>query len=139
MNSFRFAVGIVLVFFTVMFIRCEKVTEISELVKNTKKIQVVFYNDTLPDTFVDVTDKKEIKQFANYISNEDSPLYKCGYDGQIVFFMDDESGATPKNSVAMEFNLQDDCAHITYQYAAALQSKKITGDGMKYLKSLQSK
>ena len=43
MQVFKLLVGIVLVFFTVMFMRCEKVTEISELIKNTQKIQVVFY------------------------------------------------------------------------------------------------
>ena len=62
MQVFKLLVGIVLVFFTVMFMRCEKVTEISELIKNTQKIQVVFYNDTLPDTFVDITDKKDFRR-----------------------------------------------------------------------------
>lgn len=139
MQVFKLLVGIVLVFFIVMFMRCEKVTEISELIKNTQKIQVVFYNDTLPDTFVDITDKKDIKKFNNYITNNDTPVYKCGYDGQLVFFIDDEEGAQPKNSVAMEFNLNPDCIHIAYQYAGALQTKQLSDDGIQFLISLQNK
>ena len=113
MQVFKLLVGIVLVFFTVMFMRCEKVTEISELIKNTQKIQVVFYNDTLPDTFVDITDKKDIKKFSNYISKDDTPVYKCGYDGQLIFF--------------------------AYQYAGALQTKKLSDVGVDFLLSLQNK
>lgn len=137
MQIYKLLLGLTLVFFTVMFMRCEKVTEVSELVKSTEKIQVVFYNDSLPDTFYDITEKKDIKNFNDYISDEEVPLYKCGYDGQIIFFVDDDEGAEPKNSVAMEFNLQPDCAHIAYQYAGALQTKKISSEGLEYLKSLQ--
>jgi|GEM_PF-1323793 len=139
MNIFKFLVGAILLFFTVMFLRCEKVTEISELIKSTKKIQVVFYNDSLPDTFVDITDKKDIKKFTSYITDEDIPLLKCGYDGQIIYFMDDEVGAGPKNSVAMEFNLSDDCAHVAYQYAASMQTKKLSDDGLSYLRGIKAK
>jgi hypothetical protein len=53
--------------------------------------------------------------------------------------MDDEEGAQPKNSVAMEFNLNPDCIHIAYQYAGALQTKKLSDVGVDFLLSLQNK
>ena len=136
MKLFNIILGVTLVFFTVMFMRCEKVTEITELVKNTEHIQVTFYNDTLPDTYVTIDDKGEIKKFADFISSEDVPVRKCDYDGQIVFFMDETIAAGAKNSVSMEFNLNGDCRHIQYMYADALQTKKLTDEGKEYLEKL---
>jgi len=136
MKLFNILSGAVLVFFTVMFIQCEKVTEVSELVKNTVKIQVVFYNDADPDTFIDIEDAKQIKKFSDYITNEDIPLLKCGYDGQIIFFMDNDLTDGPKNSVAMEFNLDDSCKHVAYSYGGSLHTKRLTKSGADYLSEL---
>lgn len=136
MKLYKILVGMVLVFITVMFMQCEKVTEISELIKNTEKIQVVFYNDSLPDTFVDIEDKKEIKKFKSFITDDDVPVLKCGYDGRIIFFMDNDLTEGPKNSVSMEFNFDDDCMHVAYQYAASLNTKRLSMSGAEYLKKL---
>jgi len=136
-NVFKILLGAYIVFMLVIFMRCEKVTEITELVKNTEKIQVIFYNDSTQNTFVDITDKKEIKKFNDFITNDDTPVYKCGYEGRIVFFMADDVAAGTKNSVAMEFNLSDDCRHIAYPYAGGLQTKLLSEDGISYLKNLQ--
>lgn len=136
MKLFTILAGAIIVFFTVMFMRCEKVTEVSELVKNTVKVQIVFYNDADPDTFVDIDNPKEIKKFNDYITSEDTPLLKCGYDGKIIFFMDNDLTDGPKNSVAMEFNLDDACRHVAYTYGGSLNTKRLTQDGVAYLSGL---
>ena len=136
MKVYYLILGAFLTFMTIMFMRCEKPTEVTELVNNTEKVQVVFYNGEAPDTFVEITDRNEIKDFNDYISSDDTPLRKCGYDGQIIFFLFPDVAAGSGNSVAMEFSLQPDCEHVEYKFADALQTKAITSEGMEYLHSI---
>ncbi len=137
MKIFNLVLGSALVFFVIMFLRCEKVTEVTELVKNTEKIDVVFYHDDKPNTVIQITDKAEIKKFGNYISTKDTPLYKCKYDGQIIFRISDDITSNDKNTITMEFNLQPDCVHVAYMYSEGLRTKELTPEGMSYLKALQ--
>ena len=137
MKIFKIILGAYLVFMVVLFMRCEKVTEVTELVKNTEKIQIVMYHDSTSDTYFDITEKKEISEFSDFISDENTPVYKCSYDGRIVFFMNDAIATGNKNSVAMDFSLQDGCTHIAYEYAGGLQTKELTEDGISYLKKLR--
>lgn len=137
MKIFNIVLGATIVFFVVMFFKCKKVTEITELVKNTEKIQITFYNDTIPDKFVEITDKDEIRKFDNYFSGIETPLYKCGYEGQILFFMQEDVAGGVRNSISMEFNLSDGCSHVAYNYAEALQTKELTEEGLQYLKAIK--
>lgn len=139
MKVFKIILGAYIVFMLVIFMRCEKVTEIDELVKNTEKVQIVMYHESSADTYFDITDKNEIAGFDDYISSENTPVYKCSYDGRIVFFMNDDVVSGNKNSVAMDFSLQDGCVHIAYEYAGGLQTKELTDEGIAYLRSLQTK
>jgi hypothetical protein len=138
MKLFKIILGAYLVFMVVLFMRCEKVTEVSELVKNTEKIQIVIYHDSSSDTYFDITEKKEISEFADFISDKNTPVYKCSYDGRIVFFMNDDVASGNKNSVGMDFSLKDGCEHIAYEYAGGLQTKELTDEGIDYLKKLLS-
>ncbi|MFI5172616.1 MAG: hypothetical protein ACHQFW_09505 [Chitinophagales bacterium] len=137
MKVFNIILGATIVFFVVMFFRCEKVTEITELVKNTEKIQITFYNDSLPDTYIEITDKSEIRKFDNYISTKETPVFKCGYDGQILFFMNEDVSNGKQNSIVMEFNLKAECRHVAYNYAGGLQTKEITDKGVEYLNGIK--
>ena len=107
--------------------RCGPVTEIDELVKQTERIQVVF-NTNLGD-YTDLTDRKSIRSFDDYITDEPTPLYKCGYDGYLIFF-------TENGSVRMDFNLQDDCLHVIYQYGESVETRRLSNEGADYLRSL---
>lgn len=137
MKLFNIVLGSVLVFFIVMFLRCEKVTEITELTKNTDKIQVVFYNDSVPNTIVEITDKSEIKKFGKFISSKDTPLYKCTYDGQLIFLLSDDVATGKNNTITMEFNLQPDCTHVAYMYAEGLHTKELSAEGVEYLRKVR--
>jgi len=114
----------------VMFMRCEKVSEIDELVKQTDRIQVVF-NSNL-GAYTDITERKEIRKFDEFITDEETPIYKCGYDGYMTFF-------TEHGSIRMDFNLQDDCVHVLYPYAQGLETRLISPSGVEYLLSIAPK
>ncbi len=127
LGMFRTILGVFLTFIAVMFIRCEKTSEIDELVKQTERIQVVFIINM--GDFTDITDRKSIRKFDDYITDEPTPVYKCGYDGYITFF-------TEFGSIRMDFNLQDDCIHVLYPYGETLQTRLISEEGEDYLRSI---
>ena len=137
MKLFNIILGSVIVFFIVMFLRCEKVTEITELTKNTESLQIVFYNDSVPNKIVEITDKNEIKKFGKFISDKDTPLYKCSYDGQIIFVLNNDVAIGKKNTITMEFNLQPDCTHVAYMYAEGLHTKELSEEGVEYLRKVR--
>ncbi len=139
MKLFNIILGATLVFLTVMFLRCEKVTEVTELVKNTAHLQVTFYNDSVPATHVDITDKNEIKKFSRFISSETIPVRKCKFDGELVFFMEDGIAAGGGNSVSMQFSLQPGCAHVEYMYADQLETKQLSEEGIEFLTEMKNK
>lgn len=120
--------GIYITFIAIMLVRCDKVTEVDELAKQTVRIQIVFTDDLL--NYTDVTSKKEIKRIANFITDEETPFYNCGYDGYMIFF-------TEAGSVRMNFNFQDDCAHVVYDYAMSIKTYRLSDDGIAYLKQLK--
>lgn len=124
----RLILGLYLTFITVMFVRCEKLTEVDELAKQSNRVQIVFSDNLL--NYTDVNDKKEIRRIANFITDEETPFYKCGYDGYMIFFTD-------HGSVRMDFNLQDDCAHVVYDYAMTIKTFKISEEGITYLRQLK--
>lgn len=101
-----------------------------ELAKQTDRIQVVF--NERADKYQDITSRKMIRKFDSYISEEDTPVYNCGYDGYILFF-------TENGSVRMEFNLDDECQNIVYTFAQVTYTKKLTPEGLAYLQSVQPK
>ena len=136
MKLFNIILGSVIVFFIVMFLRCEKVTEITELTKNTESLQIVFYNDSIPNKIVEITDKSEIKKIGKFISDKDTPLYKCSYDGQIIFVLNNDVAIGKKNTITMEFNLQPDCTHVAYMYAEGLHTKELSEEGVEYLRKV---
>ncbi|MBK6729640.1 MAG: hypothetical protein IPG60_01325 [Bacteroidetes bacterium] len=124
----RLLLGVYLTFMAIMFMRCSEVSEVDELAKQTERIQIVFTDDLL--NYTDITDKKEIKRIANFITDEETPFYKCGYDGYMIFF-------TESGSVRMNFNIQEDCAHVVYDYAMTIKTFRISEDGIAYLTHLK--
>lgn len=139
MKLFNFILGAFLVFITLTFMRCNEVTEITELVKNTEKIQIVFYNGDHQDTYIDITDKSEIKNFGDFVDNKSTPILNCKYDGKIVFFLETNTPSGQKNSTSMEFSLSEDCKQVGYMYNQMWQTKNLTNEGYKYLLNLAAK
>ena len=77
MKLFNIILGSAIVFFIVMFLRCDKVTEITELSKNTESMQIVFYNDSTPNKIKSSENLFQIKThpYINAITMVRSFLY----------------------------------------------------------------
>ena len=75
------------------------------------------------------SDQSEMKKISGYISSKGTPLYKCGHHGVINFIKGGET-------LDVEFNYSDGCAHVLYFKGSKLVSKALTKDGMKFLQRL---
>lgn len=125
MKKIIFAAG----FFLLMLSSCtSETTEIYELAKQSDRVQVVF--NSKPEAYLDIDSKKQIRKFDDYISQETTPVYYCNYDGYILFF-------TENGTVRMDFNIQEDCQHIVYTYGGITETKKLTPEGLSYLRSVK--
>lgn len=137
MKVFYIILGVFITFMVIMFLRIGDKTDFTEVVQHTEKIQVIFYLPDGTETFVDITDRSEIKEFDSFVSDENTPLYKCGYTGKMVFFLYPDMAPPGKNTISVEFNLDESCRHVAYYFDEGLQTKAITDKGFDYLNSLK--
>ena len=137
MKVFYLILGVFLTFMVIMFLRVTETNkEISEVVKNTEKIQVVFYNGDDPDSYVELNSRNSIQDCADIISNKDTPFMKCRYDGKIIFFLHPNVAPGAKNTISIEFSLEPGCRHAAYVYGDALQTKELTDGGISLLQEM---
>ena len=115
---------------------CQDNEMLSKLIGETQKLSIYVYKNEgnkRTKNFILETDKKEeIEKLAGYISDENSPDYKCGYDGIIEL-------KTTKGDVNMEFNLHNECKHIVFTFENKRYTKKLTQDGWEFLRDLYNK
>lgn len=80
----------------------------------------------------EIAEPNDIKNIINFISDENSPFYKCGYTGTIDFMKNNASILDG----TISFNLHQGCMHIVYIYNEKIFAKKITPEGIHYLNSI---
>jgi hypothetical protein len=84
---------------------------------------------------IELTKKDEINFVLGFISNQDAELAKCLYHGSIDFFKNGKSILENK----MEFNLYPGCQYIVFIKNDRLYSKKLTVQGVNFLKEQYEK
>ncbi|MCP4138264.1 MAG: hypothetical protein GY754_45300 [bacterium] len=73
--------------------------------------------------------KEKIGEVAGFISDEESALFKCGYQGAITFLKDGKNVL----SDTMEFNIHPGCRHIEFLFKGKACSRSLTEEGYNYL------
>jgi hypothetical protein len=119
----------ILLCFSVVIFSCNKYKEI---LPDVEKIKIIIYIDwerNNKDHFVEILDKAEIKIISKYISNIPSPLYKCGYNGQIEFF-------SKNNNLLLEAEFNTDCNTIVFVYDDKLYHRRISSNGLEYINKI---
>ena len=80
---------------------------------------------------VTTTEKNAIKKLARFIDGKTAPEYKCGYDGNMIFYKDG------KEAGDVSFNFSGEgCRHFIQLVDAKLQSTKMSDEAVDFLKSL---
>jgi len=96
------------------------------------KIKIYFYDVTTgrvenQDRVFTIENKTDIEKYKDLFTNEDVPIYKCGYTGLIEFFK------TEKSIKSMEFNLNPECRHIVFTIRERAFSKSLSEGGFHLL------
>ena len=82
---------------------------------------------------LNTTDKNVIQKYISAISNQSAPIYKCGYNGSLIF----HKGST---IIDGSFNLSEDCQHIVFlDEKGELKSLKLTKEGRELLLTFMEK
>jgi len=126
-----------LLFGIIAFFACTKEqqnSQFEEFMAKAQKAEVYFYGKGKQAPKLAFTTKKqdEIKAFATYISNEETPAYKCGFDGKVVITAENKD-------YIFEFNLTEKCRHFSFALNKTIFSKMISPAGYEFLSKLHEK
>lgn len=107
----------------------------SVLKNETEKVVIYIYgrNDSQIESAalkIDLTGKDEINRVLGFVSGMISPGYKCGYTGMIEYYCRD-------GNVILDMEFNTGCNTIVFVYGDRLYTRRISPDGLKYLKGLE--
>ncbi|MBC7873846.1 MAG: hypothetical protein H7Y01_07620 [Ferruginibacter sp.] len=95
---------------------------------------VVYFNTPLTDSvekIVTTTEKKAIKKLAGFVNGKPSEAYKCGYDGNLMFY----SQGSLKGDVSFNYS-GDSCRHFMMMIENKLTPTTMSNEAADFLKSL---
>lgn len=124
---------------TLVFTSCNESQNnvFKKILNETNSVKIYFYTDQgnkrIKTLAYSTEDSVSISKLNKYISHEETPFYKCGYDGCI------ELQSYDGKMIEMEFNLLKECMHIVFEYGHKLFSRKISEEGYDFLTSLRKK
>ncbi len=73
----------------------------------------------------------EINLLNKYFTGDETPQFKCGYDGKIILKGSD--------TTEVDFSLKNKCQHISFLFEGNVYSEDISLEGIGYLKKLRFK
>jgi hypothetical protein len=119
-----------LIFVFLIFNACNS-TDIRQILAGTDTIEIIFYqnqNQAIADT-IRVPDKTYIREIIDSFGLIDKPHYKCGYQGKLRFL----KSRVNHTILEAEFNLQKDCAYLTFIHHKTLHTRTINAQGVEFL------
>lgn len=128
----------ILILFTCLlfFSSCGDDAVLKKIADQTTKLTISGYytvgNKRTKEVVFETVNKDYIKKILGYVTDEDIPENKCGYNGILELKVKD-------GFMNMEFNTDDSCNRIVYTYQDLLFSKKISSEGITYLNKLIKK
>ena len=96
---------------------------------------VITFNAPNSDSIVSMVntkEKKAIGKLAGFLDGKESELYKCGYDGNMVFY----KGGQGVLAVAFKFS-EDSCRHFVFDIDNKLTSTTMSNEAADFLRSLK--
>ena len=72
-----------------------------------------------------------INRLSEFVDAKKSELYKCGYDGNMIFFANGEK----KMDISFQYS-NDSCRHFVFDINGELKATKMSNEAADFLKSL---
>ncbi len=85
--------------------------------------------DSVSNT-VHTADKNAIRKIAGFLDKGDSTGFKCGFDGNMVFF------SKGKQLLPVVFSYSEDCRYFLYDWENKVRAVKMNNEAVDFLKSL---
>ena len=118
---------------SVFLFSCSNKSEVSKILSGSDSLVITFNSpdsDSVINT-VSSTEKKAIRKLSRFLDGKESKLYKCGFDGNMIFFKQGEIllPVIFKYSVA-------GCSTFMYELDNKVVSREMSNEAMNFLKSL---
>lgn len=85
--------------------------------------------DSVSNT-VHTADKNAISKIAGFLDKGDSTGFKCGFDGNMIFF------SKGKQLLPVVFSYSEDCRYFLYDWENKVRAVKMNNEAVDFLKSL---
>jgi hypothetical protein len=119
---------LILVFF--LFNACNRL-DIRQILAGTDTIEIIFYQNQkqVNQDTIRVPDKTYIREIINSFGLIDKPHFKCGYQGKLRFL----KTRVQHIILEAEFNLEKDCAYLSFIHNQTLHTRTISLQGLEFL------
>ncbi len=83
------------------------------------------------DKTVTTTESSAIRRLSQFVDGKESALFKCGYDGNMLFYSKGEK----KAEVVFQYRI-DSCRHFVYEEDGVLTGARMNNEAADFLHSL---
>lgn len=118
--------------FVILFCSCNH-SAISKQLSGADSL-VINFNDPQTNTIkktVATAEKNAINRLSEFADGKTAELYKCGYDGNMIFFAKGEK----KMDISFQYSI-DSCRHFIFEMNGELKATKMSNEAVDFLKSL---
>ncbi len=123
---------IVIVLFVLLFASCNQ-SAIKTKLSGADSL-VINFNDPQTNIIkktVTTVENSAINRLSEFLDAKKSELYKCGYDGNMIFF------ARGQKKIDVSFHYTDEsCRHFIFDMNGELKATKMSSEAADFLKSL---
>ena len=118
---------------SVFLFACGNQSAVSKKLTGSDSLVITF---NLPDSdsilhTVSSTEKKAIRKLSGFLNGKESKLYKCGFDGNMIFFKQGEL------LLPVVFKYSDaGCRTFMYELDNKVVSREMSNEAMNFLQSL---
>ncbi|HPS65575.1 MAG TPA: hypothetical protein PK447_08375 [Ignavibacteria bacterium] len=129
----KYALPVILIL--ILITGCSSETgSLKKKLEQSDKAIIYFYDKMTgsPYAVCSIENKDTVQMILAGVSEEDTPVLKCGYTGAIEFF--NNSGSL----MNLEFNIEKGCEHIVFMMNSNSWSKKLTSPALEVLDNLYS-
>jgi len=95
---------------------------------------VIHFNEPQTNTIkktVTTVESNAINRLSEFVDAKQTELYKCGYDGNIIFFKKGEK----RMDISFQYS-NDSCRHFIFDANGELKATKMSREAADFLKSL---
>ena len=127
---------ILILFFIVCVGACSGNSEVSGKLSGSDSLIINFYvpgSEMVAETMT-TTEEAAIRRLTEFISAKETEIYKCGYDGNLLFF---EKGK-PVSDVSFKFS-DESCRHFVMDIKGQLVATKMSNQAADFLADLKSR